>query len=339
MLCAVLTMWITYINRSWTEEDVERAKVNVEQCVCFSLIADGKEVAYFSRFSEQDSILVGLTTRRDSALVKRENVGVWVNSTSLFPSANGLVLAVDEEARMEKDVQLMSGAMRAILERNRQQIAVEKDRAVGIADELDYYLSRHNIFDNEYIGVANYTYGMASEQRHLEQMLVLLDSLAQHATRIEVKVNREYFMGSLQLFSVDSFWKRPSLLHMRSNTEDVRFVVLKSDSLTEIPDSCKAFSTPLFVNNDFSDMIYEWKVRFHHLNYHSPLIEDGALTALDFYRYIEYDTLFVGASIDTLSNHYSGTMTEGGVPQGYGEMRYGNGDYYEGEWKDGKKIR
>lgn len=337
LVCAVLSVWIAYINRSWTEEEVERAKVDVRQHVWFSLLADGREVAYFSRFSEQDSMLVGLTTRRDSALVRSENVGVWVNSTSMFPSANGLILAVDEEARMETDAQVIGNAMQDVLEKNRRRMIAEKGRAAGIADELDYYLSRHSIFDNGYIGVANYSYTMATEQKHLTQMLALLDSVTQHAKKIEVKVNRAYFKDSLQLFPVEAFWKRPSLMHMRSEADEVRFVVLKSDSLTDIPDSCQAFSTPLFVNTDFSDLIYEWRVKFYHLNYHSPLVEGGALTALDFYRYIERDTLFVGASVDTLSNHYRGTMTEEGVPQGYGVMCYGNGDYYEGEWFEGKK--
>lgn len=332
---AVLVVWVIYINRSWTEEEVERAKVDVQQCVCFALLADGQEVAYFSRFSERDSTFVGLTTNQDSAWVKSENVGVWVNSSSSFPSANGLILAVDEESQMESQAKFVSKELGVMMERNRLRMEDEMKRAASIADEVDYYLLHHSIADNEYIGVANYSYALTSDMRHMKKMSALLDSLMLHARKMEVKVVREYEKDGIPLRLANGFLERPSLLHMRSENEEVRFVVLKNDSLTEMPDSCVALSTPLFCNTDFSDLIYEWKVKFRHLNYHSPLVEGGALTSLDFYRYIERDTLFYGASTDTLENAYRGMMTEEGQPKGYGVMRYGNGDYYEGEWLNG----
>lgn len=332
---AVLVVWVIYINRSWTEEEVERAKVDVQQRVCFALMADGQEVAYFSRFSERDSAFVGLTTNQDSAWVKSENVGVWVNSSSSFPSANGLILAVDEESQMESQAKFVSKELGVMMERNRLRMEDEMKRAASIADEVDYYLLHHSIADNEYIGVANYSYALTSDMRHMKKMSALLDSLMLHARKMEVKVVREYEKDGMPLRLANGFLGRPSLLHMRSESEEVRFVVLKNDSLTEMPDSCVALSTPLFCNTDFSDLIYEWRVKFRHLNYHSPLVEGGALTSLDFYRYIERDTLFYGASTDTLENAYRGMMTEDGQPKGYGVMRYGNGDYYEGEWLNG----
>lgn len=332
---AVLVVWVIYINRSWTEEEVERAKVDVQQRVCFALMADGQEVAYFSRFSERDSTFVGLTTNQDSAWVKSENVGVWVNSSSSFPSANGLILAVDEESQMESQAKFVSKELGVMMERNRLRMEDEMKRAASIADEVDYYLLHHSIADNEYIGVANYSYALTSDMRHMKKMSALLDSLMLHARKMEVKVVREYEKDGMPLRLANGFLERPSLLHMRSESEEVRFVVLKNDSLPEMPDSCVALSTPLFCNTDFSDLIYEWRVKFRHLNYHSPLVKGGALTSLDFYRYIERDTLFYGASTDTLENAYRGMMTEDGLPKGYGVMRYGNGDYYEGEWLNG----
>jgi hypothetical protein len=44
---AVLVVWLLYINRSWSEDEVERAKVDVQQRVCFVLRADEQDVAYF----------------------------------------------------------------------------------------------------------------------------------------------------------------------------------------------------------------------------------------------------------------------------------------------------
>ena len=335
LVLAVLLVEVLYVNRSWSDDDVERTKVDVQQRVCFALMADGKEVAYFSRYSETDSVFEGVTTSRDSAWVMSENVGVWVNSSSLFPSANGLILAVDEAAQMEDQAVMMNEGLGGLMERNRQRMEEEGKRAASKVDEVDYYLLHHSIADNEYIGVANYSYALISEQRHRMQMMALLDSLMLHARRMEVKVVREYYKDGMPLQRAEGFFERPSLLHMRGESEEVRFVVLKNDSLTDIPDSCKAFSTPLFFDTDFSDLIYEWRVKFRHLNYHSPLVEGGALTSLDFYRYVERDTLFYGASTDTLENAYKGMMTEDGVPKGYGVMRYGNGDYYEGEWLNG----
>lgn len=337
MCLAVLVVEALYVNRSWSEDEVERAKVDVQQRVCFALLADGREVAYFSRFSPEDSAFVGLTTNRDSALVRSENVGVWVNSSSLFPSANGLILGVDEEAQMEDEMRMMNSHVEVFLDRNRQHLTAARHRAERMTDEVDYYLLHHSIADNEYIGVANFSYALASGLKHMNRMSALLDSLMLDGKEIEVKVVREYEKDGLPLRVADGLFEGPSLLHMRSESGDVRFVVLKNDSLTSIPDSCSAFSTPLFLDTDFSDLIYEWKVKFCHLNYHSPLVEGGALTSLAFYRYIERDTLFYGVSTDTLNNSYTGMMTEDGRPKGYGIMRYGNGDYYEGEWLNGTR--
>ena len=218
---AVLVVWVIYINRSWTEEEVERAKVDVQQRVCFALMADGQEVAYFSRFSERDSAFVGLTTNQDSAWVKSENVGVWVNSSSSFPSANGLILAVDEESQMESQAKFVSKELGVMMERNRLRMEDEMKRAASIADEVDYYLLHHSIADNEYIGVANYSYALTSDMRHMKKMSALLDSLMLHARKMEVKVVREYEKDGIPLRLANGFLERPSLLHMRSENEEV----------------------------------------------------------------------------------------------------------------------
>lgn len=339
VLVVVVAWLLFYLNRPWSEDDTERAKVKVQQRVCFALLADGQEVAYFSRFSAADSVMVGLTAHRDSAWHKSEGTGVWVNSSSLFPSANGLVLAVDERADMEEDAALISHAMNDMLERNMQYLQAECRRMESMTDEVDYYLKRHSIFDNEYIAVANFSYALASGQKHMEQMQTLLDSVTRVAKNVEVKVVREYQMDTLALHPVDGFWKAPVLSRLHSDHPHVRFVVLGNDSLTEIPDTCTAFSTPLFCRTDFSDRVQEWNDLFPRLSAPPTHIEGTALRSLELYHEVETDSLclYEGASEDTLSNQYHGQMTEKGTPQGYGMMRYANGDYYEGEWLDGNR--
>lgn len=334
----VLVVWLCYINRSWTEEDIRRAKVDVVQHACFSLMADGKAVAYFSSFSDSDSLMVGLTTRRDSALVSSENIGVWVNSSSMFPSANGMVMTVVDCPQMEAQKASMNCDIRTFISRNTQWIRTEQERMQRRAEEVDYYLAHHNIDDQEYIGVANFSYAQASAQQHLSRMLELLDSVSRYAHKIEVKVERFYQVDTLPMRPAKNWFESPSLLHMRSSIDEaVRFVVLRNDTMTSMPDSCVALSTPLFVDADFSDLIYEWNVKFRHLDYHSPLVKGGALTELSFYRYVQRDSLFEGASCDTSQNRYRGRMTEAGLPQGWGVMQYADGDYYEGEWQNGRR--
>ncbi len=336
-LCIVLVVWILYINRSWTEKEAESAKVNVVQFACFSLLADGNEVAYFSRLSPVDSLMEGMTTSLDSALVRSENVGVWVNSSSMFPSAFGLVMTVDENPQMEAQRDRVNEMMKDFIARNREWMIVEQRRMANMADEVDYYLKHHTLEDNEYMGVASYSNQLASAQEHGTRMMELLDSVIQHARKIEVGVVRMYEMDSLQMSPVNNILRRPSLWHMHSETdEDARFVVLENDELTDIPDSCVALSTPLFLDTDFSDLIAEWKVKFLHLNDSRPL-KGSALMELSLLKPVPSDSLslYEGSSCDTLRNRYCGVMTEKGVPHGYGVMHYGNGDYYEGEWENG----
>ena len=333
--CGVLTLWILYINRSWTQEELARTKLVVRQRVGFALMADGKEVAFFSRFSEADSAFVGLTTCRDSALVSSDGVGVWVNNSSMFPSAFGKVMVPDVEVEREAQRDFINQNLLPLIGKNRQLMQMTQEREGMMADEVDYYLVRHSIADNEYIGVANYLYALASHRQHIDKMMNLLDSLAQHAKRMEVRVVREYFKDTIRLHLATNFITRPTLMHMESDSADVRFVVLQSDSLADMPDTCLALSTPLFLDADFSDIIPEWHVLFYPHLHPNPLIEGTALISLKFNQKEITDSLFHGTSIDTLSNVYTGQMDERGRAQGYGVMRYGNGDYYEGEWLDG----
>lgn len=335
LACVVLTLWIVYINRSWTPEEVARTRVDVHQRVGFVLMADGHEVAYFSRFSETDSAFVGLTTCRDSALVSSEGVGVWVNSTSLFPSANGKILVPDVEVQREAQREFINRQLRMLVERNGQLLRTEQERCRSIADEVDYYLLRHSIADNEYMGVANYSYALASRRQYQERMMTLMDSLVLHAKQMEVRVVREYFKDTLQLHPVTGFFGRPTLMHLCSDSAEVRFVVVQSDSLTDMPDTCLAMSTPLFVDDDYSGLIPEWHVQFYPHLYRHPLLDRRGLLSLEFHPCTPADTLRHGTFVDTLFNAYTGQMDEEGCPQGYGVMRYGNGDYYEGEWQDG----
>lgn len=331
---AVLVIWVLYINRSWSEDEVERAKVDVQQRVCFALMADGQDVAYFSRFSEADSAFVGLTSYRDSAFVCSEGVGVWVNNTSLFPSAFGKILVPDVEVQMEAQRNLINRILPMLITKNRQLMEAAQARERVMADEVDYYLLRHSIADNEYIGVANYSYLLASHLQHQDKMMLLMDSLTRHAKRMEVRVVREYYKDTLQLHPATNFLTRPMLMHMCSDSADVHFVVLQSDSL-DMPDDCLAMSTPLFLDDDFSGLISAWHVRFYPHLHPNPLLQGTPLTSLTFRQKESSDSLCYGTSLDTLSNTYIGQMDAYGHAQGYGVMHYGNGDYYEGEWLDG----
>lgn len=337
LACVMLTLWIFYINRSWTADEVARTKVEMRQRVCFVLMADGQEVAYFSRFSEGDSAFVGLTTCRDSALLSSEGTGVWVNSTSLFPSAFGQVLAPDVEAGRETQMEFINPRIRLLIERNGQLMREAQERERTKADEVDYYLLRHSIADDGYMGVASYSYVLASHMQHQEQMMALLDSLTHHAHQLEVKVVREYYKGTLQLHPVTNVFCRPSLMHLSSDSAEVRFVVLQSDSIDGMPDSCLALSTPLFLNTDFSDLVPEWHIQFYpHLHRH-PLLDQRGLLSIEFEPRLPSDTLSRGTFLDTLSNAYTGQMDEKGRPQGFGVMCYADGGYYEGEWLDGQR--
>ena len=331
---AVLVVWLLYINRSWSEEEVKRAKVDVQQRVCFVLRADEQDVAYFSRFSASDSAFVGLTNHRDSAFVSSEGVGVWVNNTSLFPSAFGKILVPDVEVQMEAQQDFINQALPLLLAKNRQLLEATQARECVMADEVDYYLLRHSIADNEYMGVANYSYMMASHLQHQDTMRFLLDSLVRHAKRLEVRVVREYFKDKLQLHPATNFFTRPILMHLCSDSADVRFVVLQSDSL-DMPNTGLAMSTPLFLDTDYSDLVSEWHVRFYPYLHPNPLIQGTSLISLEINQKSPSDSLYHGTSLDTLSNAYVGQMDAYGHAQGYGVMRYGNGDYYEGEWLDG----
>ncbi|MBQ0023794.1 MAG: hypothetical protein KBT29_11220 [Prevotellaceae bacterium] len=339
VLVLVLAVLAVYVNRPWIERDIMRTQVKVEQRIGYVLLADGNEVAYFSRYNEEDSSFVGLSLHKDSALIVIESEGAWVNSSPLFPSANGLVLVADEAFGMRDIATKVTKDVNQLILLNNSKLKCDKDNAEAKCSEIDYYLVRHSVFDNEYVGVTNYSYNINAELNHLNSVINLLDSVIENSNEIVVKSISEYNVQidsvTIIPFSTNEGCKlKPWLTSAYISSGHLS--VIGSDSINSIPDSALAVSTPLFLKTDLSDYVVRsaWYVS-ELAKQHACPHDSSALKYIDLYRYIPEDSLFIGEWVDTLGNRYHGQMKENGEPNGIGVMKYDNGDYYEGQWKCG----
>lgn len=334
-----------YLNRSVSAEEIEKAKVNIIHKTAFAIIADGKEVCYFSDYDTSDSSFVGVTQNLDSAFTTVALKGVWVNSSSFYPSANGMLLTLDETAVKDSIIDVISTDTRSFVEKNISRMQSKIEFNTSIKSELDYYLRCHSIYDNEYGAVANYSYSVKDDTEHLSSMVNLFESMLNNASSIKIeKVNLFYANinrngnkeSNTELYSFKkvSPSSSPFTDHILLGDVSATPVILECEELSSTPEGYSTLSTPVYKDNDFSFLaevdyfILKRKMK--------QMLEENniPLKHLVLKEFTDNDSLYYGTSTDLNGNIYVGKMTETGVPCGYGVMNYANGDRYEGEWSD-----
>lgn len=356
-----------YLFRTYSEDDMKSTVVRVRHRTGFALVADGVERLFFTSLSA-DSVFVGLDSVRENALAASYSTGVWINERLYFPSCPGLMMAYDDALDVDSVANAMAGQVKMLVERNESEIVRRIEDMTEKKKELDYYLSVHDLNDNEYDRVSTYASTNVSALRDSKRYLSVLRSVSD-ARKVEIvplslydySVNGEPDMKNITCRILPHVLEgEESVSPLQKALLPEKMVLLQSDSL-EVPDCAKSVSLPLFglFENQMTDTVYvpdfgKKKVKRIPLSkaYADKPVFDrhgrfsgftpkechhvGEADTLG-YKVIgktEVDSLLKGVFTDSVGT-YRGYLTYDGKPCGLGVFRYNDGGYYEGEWQNG----
>ena len=153
-------------------EAMRGSAVVVEQASWHEVCIDGKARLYFSD-SAGDSVLLGVTANRDSALHRRHMAGCWVNRWALVPSCMGRIATVYSAAPAVPRIKGDSTIARLC----RQSIATQLKTLKTQKSELGYYLRVHGVQDNGYQAIAALASRVDAAYDDVARAGRLLDSL------------------------------------------------------------------------------------------------------------------------------------------------------------------
>ncbi len=360
---------VVYLYRTYTVEEMQKAIVRVEHLTGYALIADGKEVLYFTDISS-DNMFLGLDTVESQVLYTTTSTGVWINEWSFVPSCSGTILTHDNAPDVNGIAKKISKNIDDILVANIFRYEQSIDYNDEIKKEVDYYISVHDGMDSEYDKVVSYSRSKGHEQIANYNFLSRLE-LLKSAKKVEVRP-LSYFNVSMngnddvqklwcyQLPFVNEDEECVSGLQYKKMADNA--VLLKVESMM-IPEGAFAVSLPLFSEIEYQMTDTVFVPKYGKKRARKLCLEDaysdrpmfdkdgrylgftpdnchhiGEADTLS-YKAIgkcDVDTLLLGTFTDSMGT-YRGAMTYEGKPCGVGTFTYANGGYYEGEWQDGKR--
>lgn len=148
-LLLLLLFWAGWCYLAFKNVSDEKSRVVLERYDWYEVLADGKPVLYFSDLRD-DSLLLDITTHRDSAMVRTTAQAVWVNRFSLFPLCGGRIRAnIDSLVEASPRVPQV---LKNYITRTKQCI----DDCDVMADEMEYYFSVHDVQDEGFELVTDY---------------------------------------------------------------------------------------------------------------------------------------------------------------------------------------
>lgn len=162
--------------------------VIVERTTWQEVTVDGKPQLYFSA-AQGDSVLLGVTANRDSAIHRSRTAGCWVNRWMLLPSCAGRIATVNRELPAAPHTATDS----SIVKLCRASIATQLKTLKAQKTELDYYLRVHGVQDNGYQTIAALATRIDAAYADVARAGRTLDSLAADKRhRLALKAMCEY---------------------------------------------------------------------------------------------------------------------------------------------------
>ena len=211
-----------------------RAAALVESEEYVEITADGKAVAWCGGIGA-DGLPRRMSLKADSTVVSRTYAnGLWVNKYPFMPSCRGLLIIAcgdgcddDRTAAADNDARaVIAKAVRLTAERVR--LMDEK------TEEADYYMRVHNVNDDGYNVVAEYSARLKTERDEAARLLTVLKSL-QEKREIGFRQVRRYTL----LYNDTSGTVRRKACRRLTPGGDKRFTLLQTADC-RLPDGAAA---------------------------------------------------------------------------------------------------
>lgn len=172
-------------------ERMERSVALVEGISHYELRLGGKPVMAFKSFN--DSLQPqGLALSADSTVTTRRYLcASWVNKYPFIASCGGLLLIANDDSVAERRVLQANGRLPYILKATADRLAVKIRLLERQSEEIDYYMKVHNVNDDGYNVMAEYSARVKAQRDRTVKMLSHLNALSADK-RLEVKLVTEY---------------------------------------------------------------------------------------------------------------------------------------------------
>lgn len=177
-------------------ERMERSVALVEGVSYYELMSGGKPVMAFKALN--DSLLPqGLTLKADSAVMTRGYCsGCWVNKYPFVPSCGGLILIANGDSAAEKRIAEANKRLPYILDMAAGRLTARVEQLERQAEETDYYMKVHNVNDDGYNVMAEFSASVKAERDKAEKLLAALKTLSASGGA-EVRLVTKYALVSV----------------------------------------------------------------------------------------------------------------------------------------------
>lgn len=170
---------------------MSRSVTMIEYTERYEIVAGGKRVAVAAGI-ESDSTLT-LVSRAAGSKTGRTTLtsGVWINKYSFMPSCGGRILAASTGASsLPAEAAAMTDA-RSIIEKTIAKRKATTDRIERQREEMDYYLSTHDLTDEGYTTIAEHAAANDSMASAIKAELKILEAI-KDSRRLTIRKTTSY---------------------------------------------------------------------------------------------------------------------------------------------------
>lgn len=186
---ALVMYGLTFLPRS--VERMGRSVALIEYVSYYEIDAAGKPMAWFKAFG--DSLLLEeMSLKVDTTVMNRQYInGVWVNKYGFIPSCRGLVLTTFPDSMECERLALANKNVSVLLQKTADNMKKGIERIDSETDETEYFLSIHNVNDDGYNIIAEYSAGLKDRKEKVENILSVLKGLTAK-TGLSVRMIKKY---------------------------------------------------------------------------------------------------------------------------------------------------
>ena len=230
ILCVAVAAVCAWRLMPATAREMDGAQLVVERTSWHEICADGHPVLYFDDM-RGDSVALGVTANRDSAMHVDKMAGCWAEEYFLVPSCRGRVVCVDR--RRPRKMTFGNGMdaigiCRRSVETQLQTLDYQKS-------ELDYYIRVHGVQDNGYQQIAALAQKVDAAYRDVMRAKSIVDSLAKVG---DVKLTVRSHNSYTAVYHADGKVCRSQMHMVRSDEHGALTLLQTADHVT--PDGVTA---------------------------------------------------------------------------------------------------
>lgn len=186
---AIVIYGLSFLPRS--VERMERSVALIEYVSYYEIDVAGKPVAWFKALN--DSLLPkDLSLKADTTIMNKRYIGgVWVNKYSFMPSCRGLILTTFPDSTERERLALANKSVSSLLRKVADNMEKDIERMTRETDETEYFLSIHNVSDDGYNTIAEYSERLKDNIEKTEKILSVIKS-STAKTRLGMRMVKKY---------------------------------------------------------------------------------------------------------------------------------------------------